>query len=639
MAYGQQSRSVGSNYRYSQPTTQQYESFFNPIPLDFMTGQLDKAQGQYDNAYAGALAAKDQYGGIDVGLPDVADKNRIVGDFVDKTDQMVKDQYQGDWGKASKAIAKSVSDIRQDPFWNTSKRVDQLREEERNLVAKYGPNALQFKSVANTSVIDPATGKVRTPDQFKSDIVEKGDWNKTIQTVLGKITPDSNPYGLTKADFGYIQSGQINEVTQAKLDKLASDPNVQQSIISAHPEMARAFSELKGQRGSLFGEGYQDGQLKDAVKGMILGNIKGQEFRQNEKKFMQDWELEQQRTLAGKKVPEVNPYINSTSQLAMIGTDTGIVKEHERRMKGVTFKDGNVVTGQTELNPEKQAERDKITSQYMKPQFIDPESGRNLTLETALRDFDATVKSTDKIDNTQKYYTELTTKYPELKGMNQEQAFKAYDTYIKAIEKESRTVSNIVLENSSDNVKNSLVSNINAGDFESYSFRSTGDVVDRNSLVDKLGYKSYAELKDVLDKEKNVSPRIDFRQAKMLLAIPSKKGDPVDVYFNPDLETKELLNIGQALNETFYNSSTITEDQAKPIPIPGSGGLAFVVEGEGNIVKGNKKRIHLVDMNVNEDTPEDIRKLSIPEEMSLQDANAALTKIIDNRFNNIKGKK
>ena len=41
-------RAYRSNYQYQQPQAFQYESFFDPIPLDFLERQLGKKQEQYD---------------------------------------------------------------------------------------------------------------------------------------------------------------------------------------------------------------------------------------------------------------------------------------------------------------------------------------------------------------------------------------------------------------------------------------------------------------------------------------------------------------------------------------------------------------------------------------------------------------
>ena len=57
--YPQRGGSYQSNYQYQQPTASQYESFFNPIPIDFLQQNLQQHQGRYDQAFAGALAAKE----------------------------------------------------------------------------------------------------------------------------------------------------------------------------------------------------------------------------------------------------------------------------------------------------------------------------------------------------------------------------------------------------------------------------------------------------------------------------------------------------------------------------------------------------------------------------------------------------
>lgn len=286
---------ASSMYRYNEPTISQYESFFNPIPLEFVQEQFDRRQGAYDEAYAGAMQAKDQFNNAKVGAPDIQYAKQLTNQFVEDTDKMVQEQFGGDWGKAAKTIARNVTNVRGNEFWQKAEILDKRREEERALTSKYGPNALVFKSVQNKSVYDPTTKQMINPESMSYDVLEKGDWNKTIQDVIGKINPDSNPYGLTRADFGYLRSGQITEISSDKLKKIAEDPNIQQAIISAHPEMARAFNELPDKRESLFGDAPD---LRQAVQSMISGNIGSQQFKQKEEKYVQDWQLKAEQEAA-----------------------------------------------------------------------------------------------------------------------------------------------------------------------------------------------------------------------------------------------------------------------------------------------------------------------------------------------------
>jgi hypothetical protein len=193
----------------------------------------------------------------------------------------------------------------------------------------------------------------------------------------------------------------------------------------------------------------------------------------------------------------------------------------------------------------------------------------------------------------------------------------------------------MVRDDSPAEIKKNLISNINAANFESFSFTSTGDVFDKNSVVDKLGYDNYIELTDAL-KDKDISPRIDFTQGKMVVTLPAKnrkKGrKPEDVYFSPDLETQDVLDIGQAITEMFTNSQTYGDD-SKPIRIPDArGGYtndAIFVVGTGNIATGNDKQIYVVDLS-NPDTE--------PRETSLTSVHNYLAGLVDVKYNNLAGK-
>ena len=126
--YGYQQGYSRSNYQYQQPNVQQYQSFFDPIPLEFLQDQLGQRQGKYDTAYAGALAAKETMASQQAALQDLGSKNQIIGDVMGNIDKTIEEKYGGDWGRGAKEIARMVSSARQNPFWETK---NNLRKRDR----------------------------------------------------------------------------------------------------------------------------------------------------------------------------------------------------------------------------------------------------------------------------------------------------------------------------------------------------------------------------------------------------------------------------------------------------------------------------------------------------------------------------
>ena len=153
---------------YQGPTNIQSQSFFNPIPIDTMTAELDRRQDAFDIGYAGALAQKDALNQEQVGLDDLESKNSIIKEGMQNIDTLVQDQYGGDWGRAAKAVAGQVTAIRGHKFWNAQKEVEKRRVEARDFKIK-NPNAFIFNDPSNLSTLDEQ-GNVRGQDAFNVDM-------------------------------------------------------------------------------------------------------------------------------------------------------------------------------------------------------------------------------------------------------------------------------------------------------------------------------------------------------------------------------------------------------------------------------------------------------------------------------------
>jgi hypothetical protein len=614
-------------YRYNAPSMSQYESFFNPIPIDFLQQELGKRQGRYDAAYAGSLAAQDELSNVQVGMADLASKNEIISQGIGDINKLVEDKYGGDWGRASKEVARNVSSLRANPFWNAQAEAQKQREIAQELKIKYGPDAMVFNDPTALSVMNVAGG-VRGFDQFQPDIIQRGDWLGTARELLSGLTANELPTGLTQADIkGFLQSGQISEIKRKKIEGLAEDPAIQRAFLNEHPEFRRGFEE--GTEGLKQQFGLEGEDISSLVRDQLLGAGASAEFRKETRRYMDD-----PFALARLKSSlEGGPgYIPSTSETTVINHGQQAVKDHEKRVKASTYQ-GDVKD--LPLTPEEEAELEAISKQYDDPQFVDTETGRNLTKQTAVQSY-MDDRNVDRIQGQlDTYHQELVSQHPELEGMSRDEAFTAYGNHLERISQEARTVKTIVRDDSPAEIKKNMLSNIRAGNFESFSFVSTGDVFGRNSVTDELGFNNYDEMADYI-KDKDISPRIDFVQGKLLLNLPRKKGknkyEPVDVYFNPDYETQTALDAGQMITEMYTNAQSYGED-TKGIRLPDArGGMSddiIFVEGTGNIVDGNDKRIWVVDAR-NPNAP--------PRQTSLEAVQNRLTEYIDTKYNNLAGK-
>jgi hypothetical protein len=281
-------RGMNYNYRYAQPSINQYESFFNPVPLDFLQEELGRRQDRFDTSYAGALGAKDELAQRQVGLLDMADKNRIIDNATKDINKLVDEKYGGDWGKASKEVARQVTNVRANDFWNAQSEMQKKREQFNELATKYGPQAMIFgQDPRNMTTLDEQ-GKVRSTDQF-GEVIQQGDWGGTARKIFSSLTPDMiSDAQLSEAEHAMLRQGNWKGIKREKLEKLAKDPAIQQAFLQSHPEFARGFMEGDDRMKQQFG--LQGNSINEAVEKTLLGNILPAAHSQTTYDFRQDAE-------------------------------------------------------------------------------------------------------------------------------------------------------------------------------------------------------------------------------------------------------------------------------------------------------------------------------------------------------------
>ena len=223
-----------STYQYDnrQPAAFQYQSFYDPIPVESLIESSARSQQEYDVGYAGALSAQDQLAQSLVGMQDIAAKNEILNQSIAGMNTTVKDKYGGDWGRAAKDVAAQITQVRSNPFWNTAKEADRFRKQAEELKIKYGPNAYIFNDPTKISVVDEE-GNLRGAQEFAPDIVEAGDYVQTVRELIGNVSDNKwQEYGLEQAEvLGYLKTGNISAVTEERLANLAKDPDIQKAFL------------------------------------------------------------------------------------------------------------------------------------------------------------------------------------------------------------------------------------------------------------------------------------------------------------------------------------------------------------------------------------------------------------------------
>jgi hypothetical protein len=589
-----------------------YQSFFNPIPIDFLQEQLRGRQAGYDTAFAGALADKDAMAQQQVGMADIASKNQIINDSMSNIDKTVEEQFGGDWGRAAKTVARQVSELRANPFWNAQKEVEKKRQAFEEQVTKFGPKAMIFGQDPRQLTTMDEQGQVRGVDQFTGRVVEQGDWGKTARDIFSSLTPDQyKRYNISPEEFeGFITGTKVTQVTRTKIEEMAKDPAIQLAFQQSHPEFVEGFSSLDPTQKEKFG--LKGDTLAEATRQTLLGNIAPSVFRQ------QDMSLEVnpyqiadfKKSLEGEVV---NPYFGSANYQPVLSTEAnGRLEKHKAMLREPGAGGTGAPTAGGPLGST--------------PVFYD-----NMTAQQRENERQRALGVREKYLND--YYNVLGSEYPELKNLTRDEAFKAYENYLQNASESARLTWNTRLEDSSSNLKIQAFSNINSGDFTVQGIETTGDVFGKKGVADQLGYNTYQDLEEAMA-DKKLDTRINVTEGTISMTIPAKEGKkgakPVTINFSPDVQTQDMLESAQFVTESYYNPTSIAPGEMRPVDILDykgePTGQQVYVEGEGSIINGNKKQIILIDHNTRTRQP-----------ISLEQYQEMVAGAVDTRFNNYEG--
>lgn len=601
------SRTRGGVTAYRGPTQIQTESFFNPVPVEFMLGEINRRQQAFDVSYAGALAAKDELAQQQVGMVDLADKNRIIKEGMSNIDSLVQDKYGGDWGRAAKAVAGQVTAVRENPFWNAQKEAQKQREIAQELKIKYGPDALIFSDPTTLSVLDEQ-GRVRGAEAFQPDIIQKGDYATTARQIMSAVKADASSFGLSQVEADglehFLQTGKTQGITEEKIRGLAQDPRVQQLFLGRHGEIGRAgqLSEAQQRQHGFFGktpEQFAEEQLMGAGLPMI--------HQQTDLRYVQD-PLAVARYKSGLEAQGAG-YSPSATRQSFETVSQNKLHEHQRRLNMANLPIEDELPGPFSL---------------LKPDEIPGSEAKARTEADRQADLD-------------KYYKDLVKEHPELGELKRDDAFAAYEDWITNQSEQSTLAWNMKLEDSAANIKSNLVSNLNQADFAAAGVTASGDVFGKKNISKELGYNNWQEFVGAFSDGKiEVVPQVDFLNGAMALTVPAnpnrpRRGRPVTLNFQTDQQTRNMIQTGHDITSQYYDSKTYDGTDEKPL-LDRDGnptGIGLAVKGSGNILDGNQKVVIMTDYNSSPPRSQVVR---------LEDVQGKIAQTIDVRYNNFQGK-
>ena len=327
-------------YQFPAQQAQQQESFFQPLPLDFVQQQFDRRQNEYDLSYTAVLDNQDKLSQQMVGMRDLASKQELINKNIDEVNEVVRTKHGGDWGAANKDVASMIVKARGNPFWNVAKYAETQRERIRELEMKYGANTMIFNDPRKNSVLDE-NGQIRPPEAFEPDVIEKSDWLDTGRQIMQGLAGDLLEAGeITQDEYELLRVNQLELLDPTKIRRLSQIPEVRDLFISESPDFQRLFAEGDDAMKQRFGVAGKD--INTAAEDILAGVGLARQFSKTKTSFMPNAEIKRQRaaeednkpfktwTLPGEVVPNAYPGAVQQRKMKFSPTTGGIMSAEER---------------------------------------------------------------------------------------------------------------------------------------------------------------------------------------------------------------------------------------------------------------------------------------------------------------------
>lgn len=322
-----------SNYRYQQTPSIQYQSFFDPIPLDFLQAQFDRRQSAYDQAFAGALAAKEAALQQEIALGDQVYRNELIQQSMQDMDRITQEKYGGDYGRAAKDIARMVTDLRSNPLWKSSKHLKEQQALQQKFMLE-NPDAHLYTDVMKIGAYDPELGAIRTPEQLTFEAEKHGDWEKSVELQFADLKGNIDAVTLDSIGIpGYKGIMHISELEHEDIDKL----------LEAKPEMVRAFLENNPDfaRSKARIDKLDEDQIFQKAKDYIIGHISDKPFREEKLQAVTDWVYKNELERAAKNMYESPWGDTQASERFNTGFNADPSRRKERINLGFFNEDGS----------------------------------------------------------------------------------------------------------------------------------------------------------------------------------------------------------------------------------------------------------------------------------------------------------
>jgi len=231
----------------------QHTSQYIPTNLQAMSAPLERMQSEYDAGFAAPLMFEDQFSQIEVSPENMAGKQAVLGNFQDKIKGIV-DQYGGDYGAASRDIARAIAKERQNPFYQLAPQHSQAIKRQQALLDKYGANAFQTQNVPRQFVnekgeVQDVNLDPRVLNQMDLERKLATEFNKQAsQTRQGELYSGDTPGLLHRETTRGITQDEVGDVSNQMLQSLYNmDPDLAAAIDAGDPRAMQIAQNMAQQ--------------------------------------------------------------------------------------------------------------------------------------------------------------------------------------------------------------------------------------------------------------------------------------------------------------------------------------------------------------------------------------------------------
>jgi hypothetical protein len=217
------------------------QPIFNNVGV--LQQQLAQDQQRYAQAMANQLAMEDAFAQLQTHVADIPLKNEILSEFQQKVKETV-DRYGGDYGAASRDLARLVSQTRQNPFFQLAPERRRLAEEQRKLMLQLGPNAILAKDVTSVPLRDPETGEWISPEDLNYSVLDQRQYEEFLNRRYGVLRNRTTPGEWTRnSQYPWMLE---RSVYKGILPEEVEDYKAQMSadLAAQHPELPEEYREM-----------------------------------------------------------------------------------------------------------------------------------------------------------------------------------------------------------------------------------------------------------------------------------------------------------------------------------------------------------------------------------------------------------